>query len=277
MRLVKSLLICVLFSTFAFASEEVPRIREVISDIFHDQKAIMTSPARFDSRDAAIWGLTGASILYLAPRWNGRPSVDSHVDRGIDRDDPPQEQFLRQFTKLGEGEVGYGLSVFGYAIGRWTDHDRLAAGSAHLFEALTDASLWVTVGKVAFGRRRPLGDGAGGDYYGPYGYFGSKRLRGYASFPSGHTTIIFTMATVISREADTPWVSVPVYLTAAGVGFSRIYLDEHWLSDCTIGAALGYSIATLVENRHAHSHSMAFHVEPTFSPEVVKLTLVYQW
>jgi undecaprenyl-diphosphatase len=57
------------------------------------------------------------------------------------------------------------------------------------------------------------------------------------SFPSGHSTFSFTLATIVSHQY--PKLSVPLYLTAIGTGFSRIYLGKHYPSDVLAGAVLG--------------------------------------
>ena len=59
------------------------------------------------------------------------------------------------------------------------------------------------------------------------------------SFPSGHATQAFAVASVISAHSDQVWVSVTAYTIAGLVGFSRIYHNAHWTSDVTAGALIG--------------------------------------
>jgi len=65
------------------------------------------------------------------------------------------------------------------------------------------------------------------------------------SFPSGHTTIAFAVATSLSLQYKKWYVVVPAYLWAAGVGYSRLYLGEHYPSDVLAGAAIGTGSAFL--------------------------------
>ena len=57
------------------------------------------------------------------------------------------------------------------------------------------------------------------------------------SFPSGHTTIAFTMATVAGHEYKK--LRIPLYTVAIGTAFSRIYLGRHYPSDVIAGALIG--------------------------------------
>ncbi|SMF95711.1 undecaprenyl-diphosphatase [Methylomagnum ishizawai] len=61
------------------------------------------------------------------------------------------------------------------------------------------------------------------------------------SFPSGHTSAAFLMATLLTYFH--PALAVPAYLWASGVGLSRIFLGVHFPSDILVGATMGTSIA----------------------------------
>jgi undecaprenyl-diphosphatase len=61
------------------------------------------------------------------------------------------------------------------------------------------------------------------------------------SFPSGHTSAAFMMATLIGYFY--PPFMLPLYCWAAGIGFSRVVLGVHFPTDTFMGAILGISTA----------------------------------
>ena len=69
----------------------------------------------------------------------------------------------------------------------------------------------------------------------------------YTSFPSGHTSTAFALASLISSVyKDKIWVGIISYTIATGVAWSRVYENNHWPSDVLIGAALGFAIGKTV-------------------------------
>ena len=62
------------------------------------------------------------------------------------------------------------------------------------------------------------------------------------SFPSGHAATSFACATVLAWAF--PRLAVPLYLLAAAIAFSRVYVGVHYPLDVLAGAALGLLVAT---------------------------------
>ena len=65
------------------------------------------------------------------------------------------------------------------------------------------------------------------------------------SFPSGHTSTAFSLAASLSIEYKKWYYVVPAYAYAASVGYSRLYLGEHYPTDVLAGAAIGVGSAYL--------------------------------
>ncbi|RKD31241.1 phosphatase PAP2 family protein [Thermohalobacter berrensis] len=66
------------------------------------------------------------------------------------------------------------------------------------------------------------------------------------SFPSGHTTAIFSIAIVLSLNI--PSFMIPAIFIATLVGFSRIYLGVHYPSDVVVGIILGSMTSILTHS-----------------------------
>ncbi len=68
------------------------------------------------------------------------------------------------------------------------------------------------------------------------------------SFPSGHTTVAFTNATVLFNEfvETSPLLAYSGYAFATTAGFYRMLNNEHWLSDILLGAGIGMLVTELV-------------------------------
>lgn len=64
------------------------------------------------------------------------------------------------------------------------------------------------------------------------------------SFPSGHTTTAFAVATVMTGEFAA-WGAL-FFAMAATIGLSRVYLRAHYPLDVTAGSLLGLSLGLLI-------------------------------
>lgn len=64
---------------------------------------------------------------------------------------------------------------------------------------------------------------------------------GNESFPSGHTTMAFTSATVLHHEFGEKSVAISVlgYSAATATGAMRMLNNRHWLADVLFGAGVG--------------------------------------
>jgi undecaprenyl-diphosphatase len=68
---------------------------------------------------------------------------------------------------------------------------------------------------------------------------------GSSSFPSGHTTSAFALATVLAVHFKNKFTGIILFIAAALVGYSRVYLAQHFPVDVLVGAFIGISFATL--------------------------------
>lgn len=110
------------------------------------------------------------------------------------------------------------------------DKNMIHLGTATGFSFLT-ATVITEVTKNTVRRPRP--------YNGyPDDLLPVKTTYGF-SFPSGHTSLTFSVATALSLSYPKWYVVVPSMLWASGVAFSRLYLGVHYPSDVLTGVLVG--------------------------------------
>ncbi len=63
------------------------------------------------------------------------------------------------------------------------------------------------------------------------------------AYPSGHTSIAFATATSLTLTTKKWYLAIPAFAWATGVGYSRMYLGQHYASDVYVGAAVGAASA----------------------------------
>lgn len=59
------------------------------------------------------------------------------------------------------------------------------------------------------------------------------------SFPSGHTVTAFSTAVLITYWCKNKLWGLPLLLLAIAIGYSRMYLSEHFFEDVTAGSVIG--------------------------------------
>jgi membrane-associated phospholipid phosphatase len=76
--------------------------------------------------------------------------------------------------------------------------------------------------------------------------------EGGSSFPSGHSTGAFAVATVFAYEYGGQHIAVPIigFSLASVVAASRVSGRQHWLSDVFVGSALGFLEGRYIYKRH---------------------------
>jgi membrane-associated phospholipid phosphatase len=78
-----------------------------------------------------------------------------------------------------------------------------------------------------------------------YPYIEKETSVGSPSFPSGHTSDAFSLATSVSIAYPKWYVIAPAYTWASAIGYSRMHLGVHFPSDVLAGALIGAGSAYL--------------------------------
>jgi membrane-associated phospholipid phosphatase len=77
-----------------------------------------------------------------------------------------------------------------------------------------------------------------------YPYFiENVTLHNFHSFPSGHSTSAFALASILCFAVKNKKWSVVFLLAAALVGYSRIYLGQHFITDVAVGSIIAVLIS----------------------------------
>lgn len=141
--------------------------------------------------------------------------------------------FFILFTNVGDGLVSIAAVMLFLLFKKWKQ-------ACTLLFAFVGSGLAAQLLKNFFNRPRPLPYFEKAMLYYPH-FIDGVTLHGNTSFPSGHTTTAFAMATVFVLLSAKNWVSLLALLAATLVAYSRIYLGQHFLEDVLAGACIGTS------------------------------------
>src|SRR2546425_3899026 len=205
--------------------------RRFFKNILRDQRAIWTSPLHLKGDDAkwlAPLGLSAAALIATDRRTAGA----LHNDR-------LRLNISRDVAYLGSAGGASSIAGAFYLIGRATHNARARETGLLGGEALIDGGIVAFVIKHATQRRRPRAQEPG-DFF-----------EGGLSFPSGHTTAAWSLATVVANEyRHNRLVQVSAYGLAAAASMARFTGRNHFLSDVLVGSAIGYGIGQYVYRTH---------------------------
>ncbi|OQP43972.1 hypothetical protein A4D02_10890 [Niastella koreensis] len=146
------------------------------------------------------------------------------------------DTFFQNYTLLGDGVVSIAIFLMLLLAERWSLAVQVL--TAYLFSGIVSQIL-----KKAFHAPRPHAIISNAEY--PHFIEGITNT-GMNSFPSGHTTSVFALATILALNATDKRFSIIYIITAIITGYSRIYLGQHFLADVTAGALIGTFSGLLV-------------------------------
>jgi len=89
-----------------------------------------------------------------------------------------------------------------------------------------------------------------------------EHLLSIHSFPSGHTTSAFTLFLALTFLTKRPSLHFLYFLLALLVGFSRIYLSQHFALDVLVGSVIGVTVTIMF--RHFFDKSSFLRAEGSF-------------
>lgn len=215
-------------------------VKQLFLNVLSDQKAIWLSPFHLKGGDAKWIAPLGvsAAILLSTDR-----NTAAELAEGSSH--PTRLRWSRNVSQMGTAYTAGGVAAAFYLYGRSRHSARARETGLLSAEALINTGLVTEALKLVSRRPRPLADNGRGDFF-----------DGGTSFPSGHSTTAWTVATVVAMEYhDRPLIKWSAYGLATAVGISRYTGRNHFLSDVLVGSALGYGIGRYVYKTH-HDRSL---------------------
>jgi hypothetical protein len=126
--------------------------------------------------------------------------------------------------------VGAGSFLWGHAV----HDDHLQESGLLSGEAAINATAIAYLLKNASGRRRPNDPGSG------------NWFQHGDSFPSEHSAVAWSVASVVAHEYPGPLTKFVAYGLASTVTLTRVTSRQHFASDAFVGSALGWYVARQV-------------------------------
>jgi membrane-associated phospholipid phosphatase len=191
-------------------------------------------PHHLFTRGDLVFGLAAVGLTAAAV-----PNDEWLTEESTEGNSVGERRLASIATPLGSGALVLGTLAAVYGAGRLMHHDGLAASATRVGLAVLASGATALAMKEGIGRARPLDSPNDSDDIMPF--------RGDKSFPSGHATVAFALASAVSHETHDRWVSWALYPVAAAVAWSRVHDNEHWTSDVVAGAFLGGWIANKTE------------------------------
>ena len=226
--------------------------------LIDDVKHVVTAPARWDD---AEWHQAGWASLAVV-------STALFIDRPL-RDEMRRHTgdnaFLTQAEHFG---AEYAAGVVGgfYLVGTLTDNENSRQVAQDSLSASLIASGIITPTiKLVTGRSRPR-DETGVYHFKPFS-------NGNSSFPSGHTTEAFALASVVANHYEETWVTCTSYSIASLVGLARTYHRAHFASDVLAGAMIGTLVGKSVVAHNADLRSGKLVLLPELGPSLIGIRI----
>ena len=228
-----------------------PFSKDYLKLIGTDIKETFTAPAHWDACDWLLFGGVAAGVGTAF-------AFDEDIQRAVQRNrNSTVDNVFDAVTPFGGGYAFATLGAFYLGGAIFDDRRAKAVALDGVSASLIASGLILYPVKYTVGRSRPNAN-VGAYHFNPF--------SGHDSFPSGHATEAFTVATVIAEHYDSIWIKVTSYGLASMVGYARLNSNVHWASDVLAGAALGTFVGHVVV--HVNENHWRLSVQPVLGPNM---------
>lgn len=175
----------------------------------------------------------GTGLLYL---------VDEETSDFAIRQKESIPDFIRDYgSEFGSPQINYMFTGGVYLTGLFAKDEKLRRTGVLLIASASSAGLLQQLTKSLIGRARPV-SGKTKDTFDPF-----NSHRNYHSFPSGHTMLAFTNAYAIAKQFKNPWIKSGIYIVGLVPGVSRLWDEQHWLTDVALGVAISVFVVESID------------------------------
>jgi len=242
--LIKFFIVLICFTTFQTSlhadgdASKYKLNKEFLKSFFDDSKEVLIFPREWRRSDfyrLSALLVAGTSVLFL----------DQDIQEWVEENrSPTSKDISRLVSPLGHGAFLGGFVTALYASGEIFDNVNLRKTALLSFESWMISGVIVSGLKFFIGRSRPQKNEDSFTFH-PFSF-----RSVFHSFPSGHASSAFAVATVVADHSEKFYVDFLAYNLAALAALSRIHDSKHWASDAFIGAAIGYFVAKKVSALH---------------------------
>ena len=205
-------------------------VKEGVNRFANDERRLWTSAEKIRTHDAPWLLMLGGATAGLM--------LTDHTLMQHNQLSPANMQRSADISNYGVGAlVGAGAGL--YLWGKIRDDDHKKETGLLSAESALNALVVTSLLQQAFGRERPGGDAARGGFF-----------RGGTSFPSNHSAVAWSIASMIAHEYPGRLTKVLAYGMAGAVSASRLGANAHFPSDVLVGGALGYAVAGQMYHQH---------------------------
>jgi len=216
-----------------------------------DSKAIFLAPFHWNADQAGL--AIGAGALtgtLMASDPATAPWIQGHASSATNQ----LSKVVTPFGSWAAFATSGALVVSGIAF----HETRLTTMGREALEACILAGLMTDIAKPVFGRYRPYQSDNETIF---------KPFSSHQSFPSGHATEAFALASVVAARSDGWVIPTLSYTVASMVAYSRVNDKQHFLSDVVAGGLIGTTVGRFLVSRHDRA------ARESGSPTVAEITV----
>ncbi len=219
------------------SSDRWQLFKQDVSDAFNSTTHVLSQPLRWERNDVVTFGLISIGTLGLTLfEKDIRQIVQKNKNKILDN-------FIKAGEIYGEPVTVFLLTGAMYLYGITINDSWFRETSVIMTSTLLSGGIYQTMAKNLAGRARPYLE-KGNLHFEPL-----RREEDYFSFVSGHTMVAVGTSLVLTKQINQTYASIFLYGFGFMGAYSRLYSDDHWLSDVFLGAALAITTSKASADR----------------------------